>query len=331
MNQPNGMDANTLMPLTGFRFFPREASTIAPQVDALFAFWVALSVIVMLIVGVPLIYFVIKYRKGSNADRSNPVMQNLKLELTWIIVPSLIFIGAYMVGAKTYMNINRVPGGALQIYVVAKQWMWKFQHPSGQREIDELHVPINRNVKLTMISQDVIHDLFIPDFRIKQDVLPARYTTLWFKATELGTFRIFCSQFCGTYHARMTGTVIVQTPSAYAHWLERGNDRTSLAQQGSQYFTQFGCAGCHGRNSTVHAPDLAGVYGKPVHLKDGRVLLGDDRYLRDCMVVPATQRVAGYPPVMPSFKGQLSEEQIMALVEYIKGLDAQNAVERKSL
>jgi cytochrome c oxidase subunit 2 len=226
----------------------------------------------------------------------------------------------YAWGAKHYFVIERPPPDAMEINVVGKQWMWKIQHPEGNREIDQLHVPLGRTVKLMMTSQDVIHSFFLPEFRIKQDVVPGRYTSEWFKAQKLGTFHLFCSEYCGTSHSRMIGNVIVMTPADYENWLIQGHPADTLAQSGERLYRELGCSGCHEGRSVVRAPPLQGVFGKPVPLNDGEVVLADEAYLRDSILFPAKQIVGGYTNDMPSFVGKISEEELLEVVAYLKTL-----------
>jgi cytochrome c oxidase subunit II len=208
----------------------------------------------------------------------------------------------------------------MDVYVIGKQWMWKLEHAGGQREIDELHVPAGRPVRLVMTSQDVIHDFFMPVFRIKQDVLPGRYTILWFTATKPGDYHLFCSQYCGTDHSRMIGHVVVMAPAAFAAWLARGNGAQTMAARGAARFRQYGCSGCHGANASVHAPKLEGLFGKPVQLEGGGSVIADERYVHDSVMLPKKEITAGYAPIMPSFQGQIAEEDLLDIVEYIKSL-----------
>ncbi|MGE5444000.1 MAG: cytochrome c oxidase subunit II [Ignavibacteriales bacterium] len=305
---------------SGFSLFPERASTVAGRIDTFFHFMVVLCAFVALLVIVLIFYFCIKYRRGSNADRSRLLINNYKLESAWTIIPLGIFIFIFIWGANLFFTMYQPPPGAIEIYVVGKQWMWKIQHPEGQREIDELHVPMGRPVKLTMTSQDVIHDFFIPAFRVKQDVLPGRYTSLWFEATKPGEYHLFCSQYCGTNHSLMVGRVIVMRPVDYEKWLKTGTINESLASAGQRLFQQFGCSGCHGPNSSVHAPKLEGVFGKPVHLQGGETVIADEKYIRDSILLPESQVVAGYVPIMPSFKSQINEEQLLQIIAYIKSL-----------
>jgi cytochrome c oxidase subunit 2 len=295
-----------------------EASDHAVTVDLMMLAFSGVVLLFTLPVIVLLIYFSAKYRRGSCADRSNPPSGNIRLESTWMIGPFLPVVGFFAWAAWDYQQLYRPPDGALEIYVVAKQWMWKFQHPGGEREINDLHVPVGMPVKLTMISQDVIHSLFLPALRIKQDVLPGRYTTLWFKATETGDFALRCSQFCGTNHAVMGGHILILSQSAYAAWLKKAGADVTLAAQGEALFRKYGCSGCHDARASVHAPSLEDLYGSPVPLSDGRVVIADDAYIRDSILFPERDIAAGYPAVMPSFRNLLGEDDLVRLVEYIK-------------
>jgi cytochrome c oxidase subunit 2 len=281
-----------------------------------------------------IIYFSVRYRSGSKADRKQartPAAQKKKLwvEIWWTIIPLFISLGLFGWGASLYFTVKVPPKDALQIDVVAKQWMWKFQHPEGQREIDFLHVPIGQAIKLNMTSQDVIHSLFIPAFRIKQDVLPNRYTTAWFKATQPGTYHLFCTQYCGTNHSRMRGAVIVMEPAEYQRWLSGSTTNQTLAAAGERVFMQMGCSACHDATSNVRAPLLQGLYGRTVQLYDGRTILADRQYIHDSIMLPQKDIVAGYQTpapgggelsIMPAYKGVLSEEQVLQLVAYIQSL-----------
>ena len=303
-----------------FRFFPPEASETARHVDWLTLGLLCVTGMFFLLVFIPLTYFAIKYRAGSDADRRNPPRGAIALEITWTLIPAFVSVGLFAWGATVYFEIERPPDDALQVDVVGKQWMWKLQHAEGKREINELHIPLGETVKLTMTSQDVIHSFYVPAFRVKQDVVPGRYTTEWFKPTETGAFHLFCADYCGTQHSAMIGSVVVLRPSEYQQWLTTGDSGTPVAMAGWRLFQQLGCSGCHGDNSAIHAPRLEGVFGHPVPLADGRVVIADERYLRDCILIPATQVVGGFQPLMPSFKDRVTEEQILQLIDYIKSI-----------
>ncbi len=303
-----------------FHLFEQDASSLSASVDWLFFSLLALSALVSLAIFVTLIVFSIRYRKGSKADRSDPPEQNIVLEAIWTLVPLTLFIGLFVWSATLYREINTPPADAMDIFVVAKQWMWKLQHPEGRREINELHVPLGRPVKLIMTSEDVIHSFFIPAFRVKQDVLPGRYVNLWFQAEKPGTYPLFCAEYCGTDHSRMGGRVVVMEASQYARWLASGNAEPGMAARGALLFSRLGCSGCHGENASVHAPKLHGVFGAVVPLEGGGMVRADERYIRDSVLLPRKEIVAGYQPIMPSFQGQISEEQLMEIIAYIKSL-----------
>ncbi|MBV9876176.1 MAG: cytochrome c oxidase subunit II [Verrucomicrobia bacterium] len=302
------------------QFFPNQASKVAGQVDTLLIFLVLLTGTVTLAIAVVMIYFLAKYRKRAAADRTPPKTENIAVEVTWSAVPFFIFLGLFGWGAKIYFKESTEPKGAVEVHVIGKQWMWKLEHLQGKREINQLHVPLGQTVKLVMTSEDVIHSFFLPAFRIKEDVLPGRYTTQWFKATKLGTYQIFCAQYCGTNHALMIGQVIVMNPTDFAAWLKTGRDTVSVAQRGEQLFHSFGCSGCHAAQAAVRAPLLEGIYDSQVPLADGRIVQADERYLRDCILIPNTQIVAGFDPVMPSFQGRISEDDLFAIITYLKSI-----------
>jgi len=311
-----------------FPLFPTEASDAAAQTDYLYWGLIAISSVVMLIVFVPIIYFIFKYRRGKRADRTPVNLPELPIELTWTIIPTFIFVGLFLWGAKVFWNNQRVPPDAMQINVVGKQWMWKIQHPEGHREINELHVPVGRNIRITLASQDVIHSFFLPEFRIKQDVVPGRYTTIWFNARRVGTYRLFCSEYCGTHHSAMIGRVIVMPPAAYANWLAQGQHGNTLAQSGERLYRELGCSGCHDGSTVVRAPPLLGLFGKPVPLNSGEVVIADEAYLRDSILLPARQIAGGYTNDMPSFEGRINEEQLLEIIAYLRSRGATNPEER---
>lgn len=292
----------------------------ASTVDKIALGELAMVVLVLILVFGMMFTFVIRYRRGSKADRSHRATKTWRFEIAWTTATLIGFLVLFGFGAKAYIYLYQPPKSDIELYVVGKEWMWKVQYPGGQREIDSVHVPIGKTVQLLLGSEDVIHSFYIPAFRVKHDVVPGTYETFWFKPTELGDFRLECSQFCGTGHANMIGQVHVLSPADYTRWLSSQAVDQTLAQQGAALFRQYGCSGCHSANSTIHAPLLDGVYGGYVHLTDGRTMLADERYIRDCILLPASQRVAGYPPVMPSFDGQISEENLMKLIAYIQSL-----------
>ncbi|MBS7456392.1 cytochrome c oxidase subunit II [Coralloluteibacterium stylophorae] len=297
------------------------ASSIAGDLDLLFGFMTLLSGIVAIGVFAAIWYFCIRYRRGHETTRTLPRRGDLPVELTWTIIPLLLFLGVFIWSIRLYARIETVPDGAMPVYIVAKQWMWKAQHAGGRREINVLHVPVGRPVQLNMISEDVIHSFFVPAFRVKQDVLPGRYTQLWFEVEEPGEYDLLCAEYCGTEHSGMRGTVVALQPEAFARWLAGGGDVADLATRGAALFRRHGCSGCHAPESRVHAPDLAGLPGRPVQLADGSRTVADDAYLRDSILLPTRQVVAGYEPIMPSFAGQLDEEDLLALIAYLNSLE----------
>ena len=305
-----------------FPLFPHAASTLAGRVDALYIYLIAWSVVFTLIISLSILYFAIKYRRRSEHELPHGVEGSLKLEIAWSVIPLLISMSFFFWGASVFFAINRPPNDALEISVVGKQWMWKFQHADGQREINELHVPIGRPVKLTMASEDVIHSLYVPAFRVKRDVLPDRIATMWFEATRRGRYHLFCAEYCGTKHSGMIGWLEVMDPVDFQAWLAGGSGSESLASAGSKLFVQHACNTCHRPDSLARGPNLEGLFGKKVQLQDGRTLVADETYIRESIVMPNAKLVAGYQPIMPTFQGLISEEGLLQLVAYIKSLSA---------
>lgn len=309
-------------------FFPDQASTIAPRVDALYFYLVAISAFFSLVIFVSVVYFAVKYRRRSEDEPPPPQMRDdLRLEITWIVVPLILVMIAFFWGASVYYAMARPPDNALEIFVVGRQWMWKFQHPDGQREINELHVPLGRPVKLTLASEDVIHSFFIPVFRVKHDVIPGNYTTVWFEPTRAGRFHLFCTEYCGTQHAGMVGQVVVLEPNEYEAWLSGGVSagaarapEGSLANRGQKIFQDLGCQTCHLQDRQGIGPMLAGIFGKPQRLQTGQTVTADESYLRESILNPQAKIVAGFQPVMPPYQGRVNEEQLVDLIAYIKGL-----------
>ena len=303
-----------------FPLWPVRASTTAGSVDALYIFLVALGAFVSVSIFVMILIFATRFRRrrGINAEQ---IESSTPLELTWSVIPLCIFMVIFVWGAVIYFNERTPPRGATEIYVVAKQWMWKLQHEEGPREINELHVPVGRDVKMIMTSQDVIHSFYVPAFRIKQDVLPGRYTTAWFHATKAGTYHLFCAEYCGTMHSGMIGQVVVMEPAQYEAWMGGGGAMGSLASNGESIFQQLGCSTCHRSDTQGRGPNLVGLFGKRVQLEDGRTVIADENYVRESILSPAAKVVSGFKPIMPVFQGLVSEEQLSALVAYIKSLN----------
>jgi cytochrome c oxidase subunit 2 len=305
---------------TGVRFLPERASTMAGQVDALLLFLVVVCAFFAGLIFVLVTVFAIKYRRRSADEKPRPIHGSLGLELTWTIIPLALAMVMFGWGAWVYISLSSPPADAIEIFVVGKQWMWKLQHPDGHREINELHVPVGRTVKLTMTSEDVIHSFFVPAFRIKKDVVPGRYTTAWFQATKAGEYRLFCTQYCGTSHADMVGRIVVMEPSAYEAWLRGGGMTESPAAAGLRLFQQFGCVGCHLPDGKGRAPSLVGLFGKKVTLTTKQTVIADEAYIRESIVDPQAKVAAGYAPVMPTFKGLITEDGLAQIVAYIKSL-----------
>jgi cytochrome c oxidase subunit 2 len=303
-------------------FWHQAASSYGGDVDILFFGLLALSLAIALLLLVLLLTFAIRYRATSAADRSHRIQKSWYWEIGWTTATLVAFVVLFFWGASLYLQVYATPNDALPVYVVAKQWMWKAQHPGGQREINELHVPVERTIRLIMASQDVIHSFFLPAFRVKHDVVPGRYQSLSFRAERTGVFQLLCAEFCGTDHSRMTGRIVVMKPADYEAWLSRQDVTGTLANEGAALFRQLGCSGCHLGQGTVRAPPLAGLYGRPVPLQDGSIVVADERYIRDSILLPRSQVAAGYEPAMPSFAGRISENELVRLVAYIKSLAA---------
>jgi cytochrome c oxidase subunit 2 len=303
-----------------FPLFPEQASTIAQGVDALFGFLAAVSLFFSVLIFAFVFYFAIRYRRISDDERPQPIIGSLRLELFWTIGPFLITLVMFGWGASLYFANARAPVRAVDIYVVGKQWMWKLQHPEGIREINELHVPVRTPVRLTMTSEDVIHSFYVPAFRIKMDVLPGRYTSAWFEATKPGEYHLFCAEYCGNKHSAMIGKVIVMEPVDYENWLGGGSSREPLEITGGKLFERLGCVNCHQAKGTGRGPSLANVFGQQVKLEGGQTVTADEGYLRESMLNPGAKVVAGYPLIMPTFQGQITEEGLLQIISYIKSL-----------
>jgi len=297
--------------------WPDQASTMASQVDAVYIYLLLVSGIMTAIIFLAVAVLSIKYRRVPGRE-AQQIEGSTILELGWSILPFFVMLTFFIWGAVIFFEERTPPADATEVYVVAKQWMWKIEHIEGQREINELHVPTGQNIKLIMTSQDVIHSFFIPAFRLKQDVLPGRYTTLWFKATVPGHYHLFCAEYCGTMHSGMGGDIVVMEPQDYAQWMA-GGATAPLQETGKQLFAAFGCDTCH-RDSPARGPTLLGLYNKPVLLEDGRTVIADDNYVRESILNPTAKIVSGFKPVMPTFQGLVSDEQLNALVAYIKSL-----------
>lgn len=310
---------------------PAAASTYAGRVDAVYFFLIAVSAFFALLIAGLIVVFAIQYRRRSDDETPAPIEGSLALELTWSIIPFVIAMVIFFWGAQLFVSLKTSPKNAIDVFVVGRQWMWKVQHLEGRREINVMHVPVGRPIKVTLTSEDVIHDFFVPAFRIKEDAVPGRYTEEWFEATRVGTYHLFCSQYCGTQHSRMIGEIVVMEPADYQAWLS-GSDAASagdaagasaavpVAAAGEALFGRFGCGTCHRGESGALGPTLTGVFGSQVRLQSGDTITADESYVRESILNPQAKIVAGYPPVMPTFKGQVSEEELLQLITYIKTL-----------
>jgi cytochrome c oxidase subunit 2 len=311
---------NILARILNFPFIPEQASAGAEKLDMLFFALVGMTAFFIIGIFSFLIFFTIRYRRGNKVDRVIRRTDSIKLEITWIVIPTLISLGIFMWSAWLYFDSRTPPKDAMEIYVTGKQWMWKIQHPQGNREINELHVPVNQPVRLIMTSQDVIHSFFVPAFRIKQDVLPGRYTSEWFTATKTGEYHLFCAEYCGTSHSGMIGKVVVMEPADYERWLATNGKIETMASIGEQLFKKYGCASCHQADSDKRGPRLVGLAGNEVKLQDGKSVVADKEYLRESIYDPSAKIVEGYKPVMPTYRTTLNEEQTNQIVEYILSL-----------
>ncbi|HEX6046241.1 MAG TPA: cytochrome c oxidase subunit II [Pyrinomonadaceae bacterium] len=300
---------------------PESASSFSWKVDALFFYLSGVTLFFVLLISTTLIFFIIRYRRRSPYEIPRPVAGSHKLETVWTAIPFVIAMSFFAWGATVYFDQYKPPQNAIEVYVVGKQWMWKLQHATGQREINELHVPVGRKVKLIMTSEDVIHDFFVPAFRTKTDVVPGKYTVLWFEATKTGTYHLFCAEYCGMNHSGMIGSVIAMEPRDFDNWLSGNTGNTTPAAAGQQLYQTLGCASCHGANGEGgRGPSLAGVFGRQQPLASGGTVVADEAYLRESIINPQAKLVAGFGPIMPTFQGQITEDQLVQLLAYIKSL-----------
>ena len=313
---------------SGIPLFPQQASTLAADVDALYLFIIAVTAFFGILTTVVVIYFAAKYRTDDPMKVGARIHGSIPLELAWSIIPFLISIVIFAWAAQVYFDLYRPPDQTLEIYATGKRWMWKFQHLDGQNEINELHVPLGRPVKVTFTSEDVLHSLFFPAFRTKADAIPGRYSSVWFTPTIVGEHHLFCAEYCGTNHSGMIGKVIVMEPTAYEAWLSGNVAGTSLAQRGQRLFSDLACNTCHLEDGRGRGPALTNKFGVSERLADGTTVPIDEAYLRESILRPQAKVVEGYQPLMPTFQGLVSEENVMALVEYVKSLRADGAVSR---
>ena len=308
------------MKIFGIPVFPDQASTFAADVDALYFFILATSAFFAAVVAIAVIYFGIRYHKQHDGEIGARIEGSLPLELLWSVIPTIIAMVMFGWGASVFYHLRRPPAEAMHIYAVGKQWMWKFQHLEGQREINELHIPAGRPIKITISSEDVLHSLYFPAFRTKMDAIPGRYTELWFEAQTPGQYHIFCTEYCGTNHSGMIGTVTVLEPSQYQVWLQGGGMEGTLAQRGAKLFNDLACSTCHLDTGQGRGPSLKDIIGKTVELQNGSSVMVDEAYLRESIVNSQAKIVKGFQPLMPTFQGLISEENLVALIEHVKSL-----------
>jgi cytochrome c oxidase subunit II len=307
--------------------FPEAASTMADRVDGLYLFLVGLTAVMSILIAVLVFVFMIKYKRRDPNSIGARIHGGMILEITWSVIPLFIVMGIFVWSTNIFFALARPPAETMNIYVVGKQWMWKFQHLDGQREINELHVPVGRPVKMIMTSEDVIHDLYFPSFRVKADVIPGRYSHLWFEATKAGEYHLFCAEYCGTRHSGMIGRVVVMEPDDYQTWLRSGLQEGSLASAGGKLFQDLACNTCHRPDAQGRGPMLQNLYGKQVSLQSGETALVDEAYIRESILMPGAKVTAGFQPIMPTFQGLVSEEGLLQLIEYVKSLGTDSPVQ----
>ena len=305
---------------TSFPLFPPNASSVATEMDLLYLFIVAVSAFFAIVVTALVVVFAIKFKRRHPDDVGKDIHGSLALELTWTIIPFILSMMMFIWGASLFYRLAKPPADAMDIFVVGKQWMWKVQHPEGVREINEMHVPAGRNIRITLGSEDVLHNFSLPAFRVKMDAVPGKWTTLWFNATVPGTYYIFCAEYCGTKHSGMIGQVIVMAPQDYQTWLAGGRSSGSAVENGERLFTDLACITCHKADGTGRGPSLVWLFGATVTLADGRAVTADDNYLRESIMDSQAKVVKGYQPIMPAFQGRVSEEHLLQVVAYIKTL-----------
>ena len=311
--------------LSNLPFFPVQGSTNAASVDALYLFFVAVTAFFSVLIAALVVFFAIRFRRRSADEIGAPIHGSLILELTWTFIPLVIAMVMFVWGASLYFQITTPPSNAMEVYVVGKRWMWKAQHVTGQREINELHVPVGQPVKLILGSEDVIHAYWVPAFRTKIDAVPGRTTTMWFEASKPGEYQLFCAEYCGMSHSRMIGKVTAMEPAAFQTWLSGGKATGTMADLGAKVFTDLGCVTCHLDSAQGRGPSLKGVFGSQVTLVSGEKVVADEGYIRESILTPTAKLVNGYPPLMPTFQGVVSEEQIAQLTAYIKSLSGTGA------
>jgi cytochrome c oxidase subunit 2 len=308
--------------LSGIPLFPEQASSIAPAVDNLYFFILGVTGFFALLVVVLVIYFAVKYRDDTGLKVGAPITGSIPLEIGWSLIPFFVSMAIFVWATVVFFQLVRAPDQTLEIYSTGKRWMWRFQHVGGQREINQLHVPVGRPIKITFTSEDVLHDLFFPAFRVKADAIPGRYSSVWFTPTKPGRYPLFCAEYCGTGHSRMVGTVYVLEQNAYQEWLSAGGLTGAMSARGEQLFQQLACNTCHVADGRGRGPSLAGLFGSRVQLENGQTVVADESYVRESILTPQMKLVQGYGPLMPTFQGLVSEDGLLTLIEYVKTLPA---------
>jgi cytochrome c oxidase subunit 2 len=306
---------------------PEQASNFSQEVDLLYVALIALTLFFTVAVAAIAAYFMVKYRRRRADEIPENIHGAMVLEVTWTVIPFIISVGIFVWGVKLYYEMYTPPKDAMEVFVTGKQWMWRAQHPDGRREINELHVPLGRRVKLTMTSEDVLHSYYIPAFRTKTDVVPGRYTVTWFEPTKPGSYHLFCAEYCGTQHSGMVGTVYVLDKAEYQAWLAGTSGGITPAQAGRKLFETMGCTNCHKDDNSGRGPSLVGVYGSQQKMNNGQMVLADDTYVRESVLNPQAKIVAGYPLLMSTYQGLLTEEQIAQLIAYLKSIGKNTGAE----
>ena len=295
---------------------------MASDVDQLYWFIIGVTAFFGILVCILVVYFAVKYRTDDPLKVGAPITGSIPLELAWSVIPFLISVVIFVWAAQVFFDLYRPPDQTLEIYATGKRWMWKFQHLDGKAEINALHVPVGRPVKVTFTSEDVLHSLYFPSFRTKADAIPGRYSTVWFEATKTGEWHIFCAEYCGTRHSGMIGMVTVMEPAAYQAWLSGNEGGGTLASRGERLFSELACNTCHLNDGSGRGPSLVDKFGAQEQLANGSIVNVDETYVRESILTPQLKVVAGFQPVMPTFQGLVNEEGVMALIEYVKSLQS---------
>jgi cytochrome c oxidase subunit II len=305
-----------------FTLFPTQASTLAGRVDNLYFFMLAITVFFSVLVAALVVILAVRYRRRHADEVGANIHGSTALEVIWTAIPLLIAMVMFVWGTSVYFALAKPPAKAMEVYIIGKRWMWKAQHLTGHREINQLHVPVGTPVKLLISSEDVIHSYYIPAFRQKIDAVPGKTTSMWFEASKAGTYQLFCAEYCGTQHSGMIGTVVAMEPRDYQQWLTGGTTAGSLTSNGEQQFAALGCVTCHREDGKGRGPSLVGVFGKPQTMANGTTVFADEAYLRESILNPQAKMVQGYQPLMPTYQGQISEDGLVTLLAYIKSLEA---------